>query len=73
MDAVCSFYQNVSDWENFEICRERLFGVLEREKLTESDIYANGEEPSTKLSSLHSDKMTYYLVHAYIHCHTRID
>ena len=56
MDAVCFFYENVSDWENFEICRERLFGVLEREKLTESDIYANGEEPGMKLSSLHSDK-----------------
>ena len=47
MDAVCLSYVKGSDLEKSEICLNRLVGILEREKMTERVMYADGERPRT--------------------------
>ena len=47
MDAVCMSYVRGSDFEKSEIFLNRLVGILEREKMTERIMYADGEQPCT--------------------------
>ena len=47
MDAICSCYEEVSDFRKLEICAERLIRVLEREEMTECIEYADGKKPDT--------------------------
>ena len=51
MNCVCSAYREVSNFEKSEVCLKRLVAVLEREKMTECVMYADGEEPEPRTYS----------------------